>query len=39
MQIVLQNGASSSTYVTQPEFNTAIALIACAQNKIGTILL
>lgn len=34
MQIVVPNGAS---YVTQSEFNTAIALIACAQNKIGKI--
>lgn len=31
MQIVVPNGAS---YVTQSEFNTAIALLACAQNKI-----
>ncbi|CAO0797638.1 unnamed protein product [Mucor circinelloides] len=31
MQIVAPNGAS---YVTQSEFNTAIALLACAQNKI-----
>lgn len=23
------------TYVTQPEFNTALALLACAQNKMG----
>lgn len=32
MQIVVPNGAS---YVTQPEFNTTIALLACAQNKLG----
>lgn len=32
MQIVVPDGAS---YVTQSEFNTAIALLACAQNKIG----
>lgn len=32
MQIVVPNGAS---YVTQSEFNTAIALLACAQNKIN----
>ncbi|KAI8991616.1 hypothetical protein BDF20DRAFT_904176 [Mycotypha africana] len=32
MQIVVPNGAS---YVTQSEFNTAIALVGCAQNKIG----
>ncbi|KAI7904535.1 uncharacterized protein BX663DRAFT_484668 [Cokeromyces recurvatus] len=31
MQIVVPNGAS---YVTQSEFNTAIALLACAQNNI-----
>lgn len=31
MQIVAPNGAS---YVTQPEFNTALALLACAQNKL-----
>lgn len=32
MQIVVPDGAS---YVTQSEFNTSIALLACAQNKIG----
>ncbi|KAI8636330.1 hypothetical protein BD408DRAFT_397570 [Parasitella parasitica] len=31
MQIVVPNGAS---YVTQSEFNTSIALLACAQNKM-----
>ncbi|KAG0182581.1 Sorting nexin mvp1 [Apophysomyces sp. BC1034] len=29
--IVVPNGAS---YVTRPEFNTALALLACAQNKM-----
>jgi hypothetical protein len=32
MQVVVPNGAS---YVTRSEFNTAIALLACAQNNIG----
>lgn len=32
MQIVAPNGAS---HVTQPEFNTALALLACAQHKLG----
>lgn len=32
MQIVIPTGAS---YITQSEFNTAIALLACAQNKLG----
>jgi hypothetical protein len=32
MQIVVPDGAS---YVTQSEFNTSIALLACSQNKIG----
>ncbi|CEI88077.1 hypothetical protein RMCBS344292_02477 [Rhizopus microsporus] len=31
MQIVAPNGAS---HVTQPEFNTALALLACAQHKL-----
>lgn len=31
MRIVVPNGAS---YVTQPEFNTAIALLVCSQNNI-----
>ncbi|CAO3700337.1 unnamed protein product [Rhizopus stolonifer] len=31
MQIVIPTGAS---YITQSEFNTAIALLACAQNKL-----
>ncbi|KAF7728007.1 Sorting nexin mvp1 [Apophysomyces ossiformis] len=31
LSIVVPNGAS---YVTRPEFNTALALLACAQNQI-----
>ncbi|KAI9257628.1 hypothetical protein BY458DRAFT_492347 [Sporodiniella umbellata] len=31
MRIIIPNGVS---YVTQSEFNTAIALLACAQNKL-----